>query len=88
MYLNSRYANGQIINGAHKDIVVQVVTRTFPAFREDYNVYRWKAGDRIDIVASNLGLPRLSWYQILDINPELTSPTMIQPGMIIRVPRT
>jgi hypothetical protein len=88
MYLNSRYANGQVLVGKHGSSVVQTVSRTFPDIRDDYLVYRWKAGDRIDIVASGLGLPRLSWYKIMDANPEIPCPTMIQPGSVIRIPRT
>lgn len=88
MYLNSRYANGAVAMGKHGSSIVQVVSRTFPDIRDDYLVYRWKAGDRIDMVASGLGLPRLNWFKIMDANPEIPSPSMLQPGAVIRIPRS
>lgn len=87
MFLNSRYANGEVLMGEHHDKVVYLATRRFPGV-SDYLLYRWKAGDRIDIVASGLGLPRLEWYQIMDANPDIPSPTMIKPGSVIRIPRS
>ena len=87
MYLNSRYVDGSIYVGHHRTDVVYTVSREFPPAQE-YVVYRWKAGDRIDILAGALGIPRLKWWQILDANPEIRSPTLIRPGDVIKVPRS
>lgn len=87
MYLNSRYVTGTIESGRdHSNDVVYTVTRAFPP-ETDYLLYTWKAGDRIDWIAEALGIPRLKWWMIMDANPLLRSPTMIQPGTTIKIPR-
>lgn len=88
MYINSRYADGHIEpDTTPAGDAVLVVDRAWPRYAPDHYTYRWKAGDRIDRVSSGLGMPRLRWTQIMDINPQLVIPTAIQPGTIIRIPR-
>jgi hypothetical protein len=86
MYLNSRYVNGPVYASSLNDEVVYTVQREFPQ-PVDYILYKWRPGDRIDWVASSLGIPRLQWWKVMDANPDLRSPTMIQPGQVIRIPR-
>jgi hypothetical protein len=87
MYLSSRYRDGLVQPAEHDGKVVTAVVRRFPP-KTEYVVYRWKDGDRIDMLAGSLGFMRLHWWEILDANPEYPSPTMIPPGAIIRIPRT
>lgn len=86
MYLNSRYVNGRVQPAPLDDEVVYVVQREFP-LGGDFLMYKWRAGDRIDWVASALGIPRLKWWMIMDANPTLRSPSMIKPGDVIKIPR-
>jgi hypothetical protein len=89
MYINSRYADGHVTQAVTKGgDAVFVVTRTWPSSVPNYLVYRWMAGDRIDRVASALNIPRTKWSVIMDANPSLAVPTAIQPGTVIRIPRT
>lgn len=86
MYLSSRYRDGHVQPADHDGRMVSTVDRHFPGSTE-YLVYRWKDGDRIDIVAEKLGFPRLKWWEILDANPTIKSPAMIRPGTVIKIPR-
>jgi hypothetical protein len=85
MYLSSRYKDGdiraeQVPGGA----VSYSVSRNFPP-PSNYMLYQWESGDRIDILAEEMGIPRSRWWEIMDDNPILRCPTMIQPGSSIRI---
>lgn len=86
MYLNSRYSDGEVLPARKELDIVYVVRREFPPAQE-FVLYRWKMGDRIDMVAAAVGIPRLRWWEIMDANPEIPSPTMIPYGSLIRIPK-
>lgn len=88
---NSRYADSSstvVRTPDSSGTYQQTVLRSIQITSQPYQLYVWKAGDRIDRVASDLlGDPTL-WWQIVDANPELIDPFNIPVGSIIRVPQT
>jgi hypothetical protein len=85
MYLSSRYKDGDVRTDQKDDGgIVYSVARNFPA-PSDFVLYQWESGDRIDILAEEMGIPRSRWWEIMDDNPILRCPTMIQPGASIRI---
>jgi hypothetical protein len=89
IYLDSRYADGTIFRAYNptKTSWELTVFRNFPIKVSNVYFYEWVQGDRIDIVASRLfGDPDM-WHQIMDFNPEYSSPFDIEPGTLLRIPR-
>ena len=49
-------------------------------------VHRWRAGDRLDILAATaLGNPK-DWWKILDCNPQVSDPNRIPNGFLLILP--
>ena len=62
------------------------VFRNWPNYEENYIMYQWTDGDRLDKIALKfLGNPSL-WWQIMDINPEISNPSTITSGTLLRIP--
>jgi hypothetical protein len=87
----SRYYDGPILQ------VVSAVTvspdisvyRNWPTkFTASYVEYPWEDGDTLGNLAQNSGAIKNSayWWEIMDLNPEITDPWDIVPGTIIRIP--
>lgn len=51
-----------------------------------YQEHTYKQGERIDNIAFDYYQDPSLWWIILDVNPEITDPTNIKPGTVIRVP--
>jgi hypothetical protein len=86
IYVDSRYADGnvtQIETNAGSSIAV---FREFPTDVSVYYLYSWREKDRIDLVANTLlGSPDL-WWRIMDFNPEIINPFVISVGTLLRIP--
>jgi hypothetical protein len=62
------------------------VVREFPEIRQAFFYYTWDSSDRIDLLALEfLNDPEL-WWQIMDLNPEVSNPFSILPGTLLRIP--
>lgn len=88
IYLDSRYADGVLQKTWHagKRNYQLVVTRQWSSYVQSFFVYEWVEGDRLDILANKyLGNPG-SWWEILDINPDIINPLEIAPGTQLRIP--
>ena len=90
LFLDSRYADGTIVtiydSRKAKQNYNKSVYRTWPTYSVDYFLYKWVENDRLDNLASKyLGNTEL-WWQILDINPEISNPLTIKPGTEIKIP--
>lgn len=90
IYLDSRYADGnlaQVWDARKSKREYQLtVMRQWPSYTEQFFTYQWVDGDRLDQVAARfLPSPDL-WWQIMDLNPEITCPIMIAPGTVLRIP--
>lgn len=89
IYTDSRYADGTLIKAqdARTGHYRLGVYRKFPSKAAEYYQYVWVEGDRIDRVSNTLlGTPAF-WWRIMDANPEITNPTNIPVGTILRIPR-
>jgi hypothetical protein len=85
---DSRYSDGELQKSldSRKNLVSVSVVRVFPSTQIAFFYYTWNSSDRIDLVALRLlGDPEL-WWQIMDINPEITNPLTILPGTLLRIP--
>jgi phage tail protein X len=52
-----------------------------------YNEYEVKENDRIDLISYKYYRKTDLWWYILDYNPEITDPTNIPAGTVLRIPR-
>ena len=66
---------------------------TFAVFRVpgpnagSYRKYIWKQFDRWDLLAATyLGGDGSNWHLLLDMNPEIQDPHMVDPGTVVRIP--
>jgi hypothetical protein len=86
IYVDSRYADGNVISIETNKGASIAVLRQFPEQSAGFYSYVWKEKDRIDMVANNLlGSPDL-WWRIMDFNPEIINPFVISVGTTIRIP--
>lgn len=90
LYKSSRYAD----SNSRDEILVDgkgVRHRTlyrYPSPDGSFSVkyYVWRAGDRIDRLATEmLGSPD-QFHRILDLNPEIVDAHQIEPGTKVRLP--
>jgi nucleoid-associated protein YgaU len=51
-----------------------------------YKEHTYKQGERLDNIAFDYYQDPALWWVILDVNPEITDPTNIKPGTVIRIP--
>jgi hypothetical protein len=88
IYTDSRYADGIVVRSldGRKNKFELTLFRQFPSDSSQFFYYTWTQRDRIDLVASEfLGDPTL-WWVIMDYNPELSNPSTIPVGTLIRIP--
>jgi nucleoid-associated protein YgaU len=85
----SRYINGDFGQVIGKTGVFNThVYRNFSVDpRIEYIWYTFKAGDRVDTLASQYLGDSRAWYRIMDINPEVLDPFSLKPGDYIRIPQ-
>lgn len=86
IYVDSRYADGNVIAIEDNSGPSIAVLRQFPTDSSRFYGYVWKEKDRIDLVANTtLGSPSL-WWRIMDFNPEVINPFSIPVGTVLRIP--
>jgi hypothetical protein len=86
IYVDSRYADGNIISLETSKGSSIAVLREFPNQSSGFSSYVWREKDRIDTVANTLlGSPSL-WWRIMDFNPEVINPFVISVGTVLRIP--
>jgi hypothetical protein len=86
IYVDSRYADGNVISIEENSGPSIAVLRQFPDDVSRFYGYVWKEKDRIDLVANTtLGSPSL-WWKIMDFNPEVINPFSIPVGTVLRIP--
>lgn len=85
----SRYFEGplaQIPNKTNGEYDIAVY-REFAAIGSvTFRVHTWVYGDTLAYLANKYLSDPLLWWQIMEINPEITDPFSIEPGAEIRVP--
>ena len=85
----SRYFDGlaQQIKNKTTNLYNWTIYRLFPeAVKVSYINYTWVSGDRIDYLAAVYLRDARLWWQIMDVNPEISDPFNIPVGTSIRVP--
>lgn len=92
IHYNSRYdLAGEVaaVPDRYGTGINQTVFRVFPETSSGvFGEYVWKDGDRIDQLATFFLGNASRWWEIMDLNPEIHSPSEIAPGTAIRVPLT
>jgi nucleoid-associated protein YgaU len=85
----SRYYDGPLTQTPDKytgEYVISVFRR-FPTSRSvNYITYTWKNGDSLSRLSEVFGVGAKYWWEILEINPEITDPFDITEGTVLRVP--
>ena len=85
----SRYYDGPLTQVPHKYTGVYTigVFRKFPQkTRVKYIEYTWVDGDSLGALSDQFGDGPKYWWEIMEINPDITNPFKIAPGTIIKVP--
>jgi nucleoid-associated protein YgaU len=85
----SRYYDGPLTQTPAKytgEYVISVF-RKFPnSVSVNYISYTWKEGDTLSHISERYGIGAKYWWEIMEINPEISDPFNISPGAILRVP--
>ena len=86
----SRYANGilgQVFDG-HADHATTYVYRQYGTLNQNKTYFLYRIGDfdRLDSLAAFFLNDEKKWYQIMDLNPEISDPFDIPTGTLIRIP--
>lgn len=88
IYLDSRYADAKLYRAFDSRTGQYPVTvlRQYPTYNVAFFYHEWTETDRLDVLALRyLGSPSL-WWQIMDVNPEITDPFNIPYGTQLRIP--
>lgn len=83
-YAQQRYSQGGYLGPV--DATHPVILRTTIIQSSIGRSYRWVQGDRWDMVAERLGIPKTDWWILLDANPQIEFPMAMRPGDIVNVP--
>lgn len=89
IYLGSRYENSVVDFVAYNtpESAAPVVFYSFTDIgRISYNEYVWKEGDRLDQLAVSFYRYPEAWWIIAEYNPQITDPTNIPAGTVLRIP--
>jgi nucleoid-associated protein YgaU len=88
IYSDSRYADGRVYRAYNPTTAeyAPTVVRTFPEKSASYWVYEWRLGDRLDSLAYRYYRNSDEWWRIMDFNPEISNPHILEPGTKIRIP--
>jgi LysM repeat protein len=85
----SRYYDGGLLQTPNKYTGVYEISvlRNFPGSTSiRYIEYTWKQGDTLASIANEYGSGPKYWWEIMDLNPDISDPFSITPGTTIRVP--
>jgi hypothetical protein len=89
IYQGSRYEYStvdffSVVDGGDENAVV------FYEFQDigtiSYRDYTWILGDRLDLISAKFYQRPDLWWYIIDANPEINDPWVIEPGTVIRIP--
>jgi len=85
----SRYYDGPLTQVPQKSTGVYTigVFRKWPAStKRNYIEHIWEDGESLGALAARYGDGSKYWWEIMEINPQITNPLSIVPGAVIRVP--
>lgn len=87
IYLSSRYANAPVeyvLDGRSLTTRPTVMRDPFP-IPTPTEVYRWREGDRVDMVGKAFASKAANWWTIMDRNGEIIDPLGFTPGNSVYV---
>jgi len=89
IYLGSRYAKSATTYGTSLSDDTQHLTvyRNWPNVTGEFFWHYWTKHDHLDQVAKRFLDDPERWWEIMDINPEITHPALIAIGTPVRIPR-
>lgn len=87
IYIGSRYETAEvqfILDGRSLETRPTVLPypQSIPVASE---VYRFRAGDRMDIIGKTFAGRASEWWRLMDLNPETIDPLSVLPGEAIVV---
>jgi LysM repeat protein len=85
----SRYNDGPLLQLPYEHTntyAISVYRNWVKSKTVSYKEYTWVSGDTLASLAVKYCGGAKYWWEIMDINPEITDPFYIDPGTIIRVP--
>lgn len=85
----SRYYDGplfQVKQKYSKKYTIGVFRKFSTAKKVRYIEYSWVDGDSLGALANVYIGGAKYWWEIMEINPEISDPFNIKPGTIIRIP--
>lgn len=87
IYIGSRYEDGTVsyVLDPKSQETRPTVLRGYQS-RTASRVHRWRAGDRIDILAFQIYGSADDWWKIMDANPGILDPNSIRAGTVVRLP--
>lgn len=84
-----QYAEQRLAQGGYLGPVsatYPVIIRTTVVQSTVSKAYVWRQGDRWDLVAERLGIPKTDWWVLLDANPQIEFPLALAPGDVVNIP--
>ena len=88
--LGSRYQSseiGYVLNGRSGVPRATVAPPPLQVYEDGYDVWFWRDGDRLDLLAEQFYGKSTEWWRLLDANPEIVDPAILAPGTRVRIPR-
>jgi nucleoid-associated protein YgaU len=85
----SRYYDGPLAQIKYKytsNYTISVFRKFSKEKKVDYIEYTWVDGDSLGQLADYFIGGSKYWWEIMEINPEISDPFKITPGTIIRIP--
>ncbi len=85
----SRYYTGPLAQTPNKYTGAYEISvfRDFPVNQTvTFTSYTWVEGDSLGYLADVYVTDPRYWWEIMDINPEITDPFNIPPGTVLRIP--
>ena len=79
--LDSRYAGGEVVYVRdHTGTVIPTVFRTVIPQVTAYSVYKWRDGDRADMLGKRVEDKAHLWWRVFDRNREYIDPLTVPAG--------
>lgn len=87
IYLGSRYENADVqyvLDGRSLTTRPTALRGPQPMFPAS-EIYRWRQGDRVDLVGKAFSQRASLWWTIFDNDPENIDPLSLTPGKVVVV---
>ena len=88
IYIGSRYQDVPVVYllDGRTGTTHATILRATPTTNVSFLSTRWRAGIRLDRLASNLYGAESEWWRVMDVNDDILNPMSLAPGMTVRIP--